>query len=152
MIGWSFVFFHSLILLNLPNDSRNQHKNLIDDENQVDIIITLSDTSLSLDQKGLVGKCGWTPTTTLFEKLVEFFRAVCGVRSRSTIIQTPSTFNHKSTKPTIFTCSDRFADLAAAMAPRAIESLAQRMAVTSGCSLSIEDAIVFALVISHSAD
>ena len=53
-------------------------------------------------------------------------------------------------KPTILT-SLRPALFTAAIAPSAIESFAARMAAASGCSLSIDDAIVFALLISHSA-
>ena len=44
------------------------------------------------------------------------------------------------------------ADFTAATAPTAIESLAARIALISGCSLSIDAAIVFALLVSHSAD
>ena len=91
-------------MLVIPYDGGEKHYGLVDNENQIDVVVALSDGALLLEKESLVCQSGRRPPPALLEELVEFVRAMCGDVCRCTVIQTPSAFEHEGTKPTIFTC------------------------------------------------
>ena len=68
-------------MITLPYYHCKHHNCLINNKNQIDIIIALSNHALFLEKECLVCQLGWCPTPSLLEELVEFVRTMRRYRS-----------------------------------------------------------------------